>query len=241
MGLDRHCALVLLAVAFCAFLTACGGAGRGTGLASKTSSTVLAGQADAQTSTAGTGLALGEISGDYDTDDDYRHKPSNDGDNDDLRTRKDRDNDADNRSKSYYDKDDHSVLGFGHAARAADRSAIAALVRRYFAVAAAADGVAACSMIVPSFAKSVPEDLGQSPGPPYSRGKTCAVVMSKTFEHYHRQLAAHAASLEVSRVRVEGSMGLAVLAFKGLPGRQIQVAREGGVWMMDALLDRELP
>jgi hypothetical protein len=65
--------------------------------------------------------------------------------------------------------------------------------------------------------------------------------MSKVFAHYHRELSAHAAELQIAAVRVEGEKGVAVLAFKTLPGRELHVAREAGVWRVDGLLDLELP
>jgi hypothetical protein len=187
------------------------------------------------------GPASSNITGDYDGDDDYNNQRSSDGDNDDSTKPKDRDNDSDSSGKSYFDSDDSSVRGFGHAASSVDSKTIASLVKRYFAAATTGDGVAACSMFVSSIARSVPEDLGGPAGPLYARGSTCAAVMSKAFEHYHRQIAAHAATLEIADIRVKRGGGVAVLAFKKLPGREIHVAREGGGWKIEALLDRELP
>jgi hypothetical protein len=224
-----HNVLAPLAIAaLCASVLACGEAGRH-------------GSASRSSSSSGIGPAQGSISGDYDRDDDFKKALNNDGDNDDSTQRKDRDNDSDNMSDSYYDIDDNTVRKYGHAADASDRRTVAALVKRYFAAAAREDGVTACSMIVPVFANSVPETLGQAAGPLYSRGNTCAVVLSKLFYHFHRQLAAHAAELEVTGVRVDGAKGIAVLGFRTLPGRLLHVAREGTVWKIDALLDLELP
>lgn len=180
------------------------------------------------------------ITGDYDGDDDYASHGS-DGDNDDSSRPKDRDNDFDNPTHSYFDGDDSSVRGFGHAASAVDRRAITALVKRYYALADAEDGAAACPMIVPSLANSVVEALGGPGGPPFAHGKTCAEVMTSVFAHYHRQLAADTVTLRVSGVRVDGRVGVAVLAFRTLPGRQINVARMGAGWRIDILLDTELP
>jgi hypothetical protein len=219
-------------VVLCICLSACGGSSHGAGSPSRSSSAIASPSA-VPTSPS--------ITGDYDGDDEKASKHSSDGDNDDS-TPKDRDNDSDNSSGSYFDGDDKSVRGLGHAASAADGKTIERLVKRYFAVAVAEDGKTACSMISSGIAKSIPETLGGGAGPLYARGATtCAAVMSKTFAHYHRQLAAHAPTLEVSAVRVDGNDGLAVLAFKALPGRQLRVARDGGVWRVGALLDLELP
>lgn len=198
------------------------------------------GSTGSEASTASSAIpTLRYLSGDYDNDDYDSH--GYDADNDDSKKPRDRDNDSDNESGSYYDSDDDSVRYFGHAASATDRRAITALVKRYYAVAAAENGRSACSMIASSIAKSVPEDLGRAPGPPYLHGGTCAVVVSKLFFQNHRQLAIYASTLRVTGVRLIGNRGLAVLGFRTLPGRQIGVMRESGMWKIDALLDGELP
>jgi hypothetical protein len=178
--------------------------------------------------------------GDYDGDD-YSPGRYNEADNDDSSAPKDRDNDSDNKSGSYYDPDDNTIRHFGHAAGAADARAVTALVKSYFAVAASENGGAACSMIVPSLARSVPESVGQPPGPAYYRGTTCAAVLSKVFKRNQSQLSAYSAQLAVTGVRVDRGSGVAVLGFKTLPGRDIPVARVSGRWTIDALLDDELP
>lgn len=185
---------------------------------------------------------LRHFGGDYDPDDYNGHE--NDGDNDDSNEPRDRDNDFDgnnSNNKIYYDSDDTRIRAFGHAPSVTDRRAITRLVKHYFAVAATEDGQTACSMIVASMARAVPEDLGQPPGPPYLRGKTCAAVMSKLFKQNRRQLTVYSTMLEVTGVRLDRNRGVAVLGFTALPGRQIQVVREHGTWKIDALLDRELP
>ncbi len=95
----------------------------------------------------------------------------------------DRDNDGD------HNDDDEKVLHYGHAASPSDRRASVALVTRYFAVAAAENGAAACSMLVPFIAEAVAEQDGKSPP---LLGKTCAVVMSKLFRLHHRSACAEA-------------------------------------------------
>jgi hypothetical protein len=180
------------------------------------------------------------IYGDYDGDD-HGDSQANDADSDDNGPPKDRDGDSDNNSGSYYDKDDKSVRGFGHAANARDRLAIASVVRQYFAAGAARDGASACSMLVSSLARAVPEDLGRSSALPYAHGDTCARVMSKLFRENHHQLSLFASRLKVAGVRVSGDRGLAVLGFRGLPGRQMGVSRESHRWKIEVLLDRELP
>jgi hypothetical protein len=198
--------------------------------------------ADGATTTSSSGPSRAErgVIGDYDADDNYNGQYE-EGDNDDSHLPKDRDNDSDNGSKSYYDSDDSSVRAYGHAVDTAERQTATALVKRYFTAASKGDGATACSLIVASIASSVPEDLGQDAGPLYARGSSCSTVLSKIFKHYHRQIAAEAMELEVTGVRIDHGVGVAVLGFKTLPGRQLRVAREGGVWRINALLDTELP
>lgn len=179
------------------------------------------------------------IFGDDDSDDDKVARYG-DADNDDNNKPTDKDSDFDNGSNSYYDSDDN-VLAFGRSPGASTRQMIARLVVGYHAAAAREDGARACLLLYSTLAKAVPEDQGGPVGPPYLRGGDCAAVMSKLFKHDHLQLAAYAARLKVAAVRVRGDRGFAVLSFKGLPGRQIAVEREHGVWKIDTLLNGELP
>lgn len=217
----------------------CGDSRTGTGSSSRDSATVEPGGIEAKRASDATRTG-GHVYGDYDTDDYYLIK-SSDGDDDDGHKPKDGDGDFDNHSKSYYDRDDSSVREFGHAANATNRRAIEALVRRYFRAAAAKDGALACSMITSPLARSIPEDLGQSPGPPFFSGKTCAVVMTKVFKENSRQLTTDAARLKINRVRLSHGQGVVVLNFMPLPGRKIDVAQEHGAWKIQALVDSELP
>jgi hypothetical protein len=148
------------------------------------------------------------------------------------------DNDYKKESKGYRDSDDSSVVAYGHATNPADWRAIAALVKRYYAAAAADDGATGCSLIYSTFAKAVPEDYGQGAGPAYSRGTTCPVVMSKTFEHFHSQLAG---PVIVTSVRVSGLEGRALLGSHTMVARYIRVKREHGTWKINQLIGESLP
>jgi hypothetical protein len=207
--------LALLAVAlFGVGSSACGGASKSKGSASQTSSDVAA--TTPTTTATRTTPARDYTKADADKDDDI--------------------------GAGYDDTNNNSLLDFAHAASASDKQAITALVKRYYAAAAAEDGAKACSMLYFTLAEAVPEDYGQSPpGQPYMLGKTCPVVMTKLFKHFHSQVAAHNATLKVTRVRLNQHHGLAVLSFGRMPERQISVAREGHTWKIEALLDSELP
>jgi hypothetical protein len=223
--------LVFAAVCMCA---------GGCGSSSATRESVGLGTGEGATTTRTVASTRDQIYADHDGDD-VAGASSSDGDNDDSHERKDRDGDLDNKSGSYYDMDDGSVRYIGHAAGSADRRAVVNLLRRYFKVAVAGDGERACSMVLSSIAKAAPTDLGGPSGPSYARGKTCAVVASKIFTQWHRDLAAHLATLKVSDVRVNGSQGMVVLSFKGLPGQQVPVVREGDRWKMSNFMYSELP
>jgi hypothetical protein len=145
------------------------------------------------------------------------------------------------------DTNNDAVLNFGREAGPTDQQAVTALLERYYTAALAGDGAGACSMIYSTLSESVAEDYGTSygqasAGPSYLRaGKTCPQVMALLFKHFHTQLALELPKLQVSRVRLNGHRGLAVLSFGSLPERQISVAREGHNWRVEALFDSELP
>jgi hypothetical protein len=140
------------------------------------------------------------------------------------------------------DTNNNSVLDFGHAAGTSDKQTITALLKRYYAAAAAEDGARACSMLYSTLAEAVPEDYGQSPpGQPYMRGTTCPAVMTLLFKHFHPQITLELPRLDVARVRLIEHHGLAVLHFGAMPERKIAVAREGHTWKVEALLDGEVP
>jgi hypothetical protein len=141
----------------------------------------------------------------------------------------DRDNDGD------HNDDDGHVLDFGHLASPSDRQASVALVKSYFAAAAAEDGAKACSLLVPAIAESVVEDYGHTEG---LTGTTCAMVLSKLFKQHHRLLAVKSSNLEIMRVGIEGTRALVAMNFSKIPeARQITERRVGSTWRIVDLLD----
>lgn len=143
--------------------------------------------------------------------------------------KRDRDNDLD------HGDDDGKFLNYGHAAYAAEARALTALVKRYYAAAAASDGAAACSMLYPFIAESVVEGYGHTRA---LRGDTCAVVMSKLFAQQHKLLTGKSTTLKMYAIRVNGARALTVLRFAVLPEvRIITERREGSTWKMLNLLD----
>lgn len=128
---------------------------------------------------------------------------------------------------------EQAVRHYGRPAGTAERTEISALMERYSAAAIAHDGAAACRMIYSPIAESVAEDYGQPPGPPYARGKTCAVVMSKLFLHTRHHLPVTPAAV---MVRVKGNQGYAVLTYPHAATSYTPVRREGRHWRLTTLL-----
>jgi hypothetical protein len=179
------------------------------------------------------------VGGDYDNDDYDAH--GNDADNDDSHGPKDRDNDIDSSGHGFYDRDDREVRDSGRPASATERRQVGVLVARYYAAAAAGDGLRGCSLISPTLARSVPQTLGHLPGPPYLHGTSCAEVMTKLYRQNHAQLTIFATTLKIVDVRVSGDQATVVLGFGTRPARDIGVVRTGDSWKMAALLDYEMP
>lgn len=144
---------------------------------------------------------------------------------------------------AYDDTNNNSVLNYGHPATAADKQAVTALLKRYYAAAASNDGAQDCTMLLSSLAAALPADFGPgATGPAYLRkSTTCPTIMKLLFEHNHGLLSLESPKLEVKRVRLVGHRGLAILGFGTMPERQISVSREGHTWKISELLDSELP
>lgn len=135
----------------------------------------------------------------------------------------------------------NDVLDFGSPATPADRHEITALITRYYASASDEDGATACSLILSSVAKSVPEDYGRGAGPSYLRGgTTCQAVVSRLFKYLHHRMVRAFRTLRVTQVRLKTRGGYAVLLFQKPPEHEIAVVRQNGTWKVASLLDSEL-
>lgn len=150
----------------------------------------------------------------------------------------DKDNDL---GAPHDDTNNDSAFNFGHEARASEKSEIVSLIKHYYAAAAVENGAKACSLLFSTAAEGAPEDYGLSPpGPSYMRGKTCPVILKGLFKHYHNQLKAEVPQLKVVSVRLVEHHGYGILTFGTMPVRLIGVAREGHIWRIESLYDREL-
>lgn len=150
------------------------------------------------------------------------------------------DEDGDGAGASgYFDLDDGAVRHFGHAADARDARAIATLVGRYYAAAAADDGARACSLLYWLVAESLPEEYARPPGPLYLKGAdSCPALLTRVFVHFHGQLSV---APKVVAVRVAGDRADALLGWPALPAGYIEARREGSAWKLARQLADPLP
>jgi hypothetical protein len=152
------------------------------------------------------------------------------------------DDDADNDGNS-----DENIRKFGHEAGSADRRAMVNTLERYYAVAVRREGSRACALFTRGFRTRVPIDYGRY-GAPFERGSTCSTVMSKVFDHYHRDLVIEARKMKAIDARLEGEKGYVVVrphspCFRdmcALNTRELLIAkllmqREGGSWRVESL------
>ncbi len=151
---------------------------------------------------------------------------------------KDWDHDGDFDNVHVHDND----LYFGHSATPTARQTVTAVLERYYAAAAADDGVRACLLLYAPLADEIPIVYGRSPpGPPELRGKTCSMVMTKLFKQHRPRLVVDSATLDMTGLLVEGERGLALLRFRTMGNRHMFVQREHGIWKVNELLDAGPP
>lgn len=143
---------------------------------------------------------------------------------------RDRDNDGD------HNDDDNQFLYYGHAASVSEERSSVALVKRYYAAAAAANGVKACSLLVPLLAETIAEEAA---GATTLHGKTCPIVASELFRRHHRELSEKRAALTVYAVRINGDRGLILIEFPAIAHelRQTSERRIARDWRIDKVFD----
>lgn len=133
--------------------------------------------------------------------------------------------------------DDEGLAGndMSHKAASTEARAVAALVHRYYAAAAAADGASACPLLVATLAR-LAASHSKSFGPSYLRGRGCAHILSQLFRHMHADLVSDASTMRVVEVRVEGPHGFAVLHTRRRLLSKLLVQREAESWRVASLL-----
>jgi hypothetical protein len=233
---SRKLFVSLIVGMLCLGTTACGGASKSSHLASRTTSTTIAYPTDnGATTTSGQH---------YLNDGDAEKKDDGDLDN---REGNHEDGDADSSEEyettydngDYHDSDDGPILNFGRAASVGEKQAIMPLVKRFYTAAVHGDGAAACSIMLPSLARSVAGAYGQSSGPSYLRGgESCAAIMSLLFAHFRAKLAGE---IGVTNVLVKGNMAFVLIGSMTMPASYLPVEREDGHWWIAALIGRALP
>jgi hypothetical protein len=153
------------------------------------------------------------------------------------------DSDGDSAERTAFDGDDFHSMHFGHAADGADRQAIAAIVKRYYAALAAEDAPTVCSLLLEVVAESLPEgdyrDSGKAPQTPASR-ETCPPAISDVLAESHRALLSESRTLRVIGVRVRRRRASALLRFGGTSARHILLYKEEGKWKIGTLADEDL-
>jgi hypothetical protein len=132
-------------------------------------------------------------------------------------------------------EDDYFIVGYGHPANAAERHAVATVVKRYYEVAATGNGAKLCSMLTEVLAESMPEQYAGG-------GTTCAAAVSLILRRNHRELTSKAATLRVTGIRTEAGVALAIfrVATSRYP-RRIAVKFEHGRWKLKAFVDSGIP
>jgi hypothetical protein len=123
-----------------------------------------------------------------------------------------------------------------------ERRQLTTLVTEYYAAMAAADGTKACKLMNPTLEAAIPEDYGQDPGPRYSRGKTCPVVMAKVFVHtYHGASRADIVASSIVGFLLYAKEGLVQVSSGVNPHGEITVSRNRatGPWHIGTLIGSE--
>jgi hypothetical protein len=120
-------------------------------------------------------------------------------------------------------------LYYGQVANVADTRRAAAVVRRYYAVAADGDARTACSLLVPPLVKGLPNEYGRL-GPSYLRGaKTCQSILLRIFHRVHWALVA---PITVRGFLAHETNGYAFVNSKKLPVSVIALERIRGSWVV---------
>ena len=135
---------------------------------------------------------------------------------------------------------DAHISSYGSPAPEPERREITALVKRYYAAAAADDGVTACRLLDPTLARAVSNDYGGPTGSPETRGETCPVVLAKLLEHDPGEPFADLGTTRVTGVRLNpnGSEAFVQLSSRDMPTGEIFVQRKGQGWQVGVPLGR---
>jgi hypothetical protein len=152
-----------------------------------------------------------------------------------------RDGDEDSPTRASYDfpdADDRATFAFGHAPSVAEARAVASVVKRYYADAAAGEGAAACALLVPTLSRLAGEEYGRH-GPAYLRSEgACPAVLALEFAHVHGELGE---AIRVFSVRVRGDRAQTIISSRRLRASSIFAVRKDGSWKIETLIGSPLP
>jgi hypothetical protein len=150
---------------------------------------------------------------------------------------RDGDGDVDRFGQNRYDTDNDANPTYGPAPSEAQRRAIVAFIKRYYAIAAAGDGAKACTLLDALVAEALVEEHGARSGLSSVKGDTCAQIASEVFARRHRELSEDVATLRVGWVQLQDNQAVALARFGAVRERLVRLRRAHGEWKMNALLD----
>lgn len=128
---------------------------------------------------------------------------------------------------------------YGYLAGRADSRAIATVVKRYYALAAAGNARAACSMIAPNVVRSLPITYDRGPGAVRSRkASSCEAIVARIFERNRAELRA---PIHLTGVLTRGANGYALFDSASAPPSIASVVRARGAWMVASPLGAPIP
>jgi hypothetical protein len=149
----------------------------------------------------------------------------------------DGDGDVDRYGQGRYDIDSDANPTFGPYATPAERQAVAAFIKRYYAIAATGNGAKACALLDPLVAEMVAQGRNVGWGPSSLKGGTCPRVATEFFAQRRRELFEDVATLRVGWVQLQAKQAIALVHFGSKRERIVRLRRRYGVWQMFSLLD----
>jgi hypothetical protein len=153
---------------------------------------------------------------------------------------RDGDQDIDSLGPGPNDSDGDAHPTYGPAPSTAERAAIVALIKRYYAAAASGRDAEACAMLDPLLAEATVEEHAAGKGSRSPRGRTCAQLLAKIFAQHDRELREDVASLQVGWIQLQVRQrrrAVALVRFGPTRERIVDLHRGPGTWQMEALFD----
>lgn len=122
---------------------------------------------------------------------------------------------------------------YGHPASAADKAAVAQVVKAYYASLSSGHEAAACSMLSNRIEGLLERSVKRSP---LLHGKGCIGAYKLLFGRRPGRPNVVASTVSVTGVRVSGDRGYALVATRSIPSGQIRIEREHGSWKIGSLI-----